>query len=237
MVRYLIKFTKEPEIKFISHLDIMRTIQRAIRRAELPIEYSKGFNPHMSISIAQPLSVGIYSKGEYMDIVLTEELKEDYIESRLNYSMPHGLKVIKAVKVAQALEGEKKIPQSMAAVDGAKYSIKIRYKDVNNLAEDIKKLSSLKEWNIVKKTKSGEKETNIKPLVKEFKYKVDENILELSVLVACGSRENLSAELLADFVKENTTAADLDAFVDIRRDELLGIKKNRLRPLSEVLAS
>ena len=53
-VRYLIKYTKESEIKFISHLDLMRTIQRVIRRAALPIEYSKGFNPHMTISIAQP---------------------------------------------------------------------------------------------------------------------------------------------------------------------------------------
>ena len=46
-VRYLIKFSKEKDIKFISHLDLMRTIQRIIRRADLPIEYSKGFNPHM----------------------------------------------------------------------------------------------------------------------------------------------------------------------------------------------
>ena len=51
-MRYLIKFTKEANIKFISHLDLMRTIQRIVRRAELPVEYSKGFNPHMSLSLA-----------------------------------------------------------------------------------------------------------------------------------------------------------------------------------------
>ena len=54
-VRYLIKYSKESEIKFIAHLDLMRTIQRIIKRSELPIEYSKGFNPHMAVSIAQPL--------------------------------------------------------------------------------------------------------------------------------------------------------------------------------------
>ncbi|MDZ5035507.1 TIGR03936 family radical SAM-associated protein, partial [Clostridium perfringens] len=68
-MRYVIKFTKESSVKFISHLDLMRTIQRVIRRADLPMEYSKGFNPHMALSIAQPLSVGVYSDAEYMDIV------------------------------------------------------------------------------------------------------------------------------------------------------------------------
>ena len=73
-MRYLIKFSKGEGIKFISHLDLMRTIQRIIRRSGVPIEYSKGFNPHMALSLAQPLSVGVYSDGEYMDIVLTEEM-------------------------------------------------------------------------------------------------------------------------------------------------------------------
>ena len=73
-VRYVIKFTKGENIKFIGHLDLMRTIQRIIKRSGLPVEYSKGFNPHMSLSIAQPLSVGVYSDGEYLDLVLTESL-------------------------------------------------------------------------------------------------------------------------------------------------------------------
>ena len=87
-MRYLIKFTKEPNIKFISHLDVLRTIQRNIRRADLPIEYSQGFNPHMATSIAQPLSVGVYSSGEYMDMVLTREMNEEEIIKRLNETAP-----------------------------------------------------------------------------------------------------------------------------------------------------
>ena len=73
-VRYLIKFSKEGNIKFVSHLDLMRTLHKVVKRAALPVKYSKGFNPHMSISIAQPLSVGMYSCGEYMDVVLEEEI-------------------------------------------------------------------------------------------------------------------------------------------------------------------
>ncbi len=94
MVRYLIKYTKESEIKFLSHLDLMRTIQRVIRRAKLPIEYSKGFNPHMSISIAQPLSVGVYSTGEYLDAVFIEAIDEKEIIKTLNENTVGGVKFL-----------------------------------------------------------------------------------------------------------------------------------------------
>ena len=102
-VRYVIKFTKESSVKFISHLDLMRTIQRVIRRADLPMEYSKGFNPHMALSIAQPLSVGVYSDAEYMDIVLVEELEEKEIIDRIQ---PAYLEVLKSLEFEDT-DGEK----------------------------------------------------------------------------------------------------------------------------------
>ena len=125
-MRYLIKFTKEPNIKFISHLDVLRTIQRNIRRADLPIEYSQGFNPHMATSIAQPLSVGVYSSGEYMDMVLTREMNEEEIIKRLNETAPSGIKYISALAIPY-VEGQKKVPQAMAMIDAARYIIKIKY--------------------------------------------------------------------------------------------------------------
>ena len=82
-MRYLIKFSKGEGIKFISHLDLMRTIQRIIRRSGVPIEYSKGFNPHMALSLAQPLSVGVFSDGEYIDILLTDMMQVYDIFARL----------------------------------------------------------------------------------------------------------------------------------------------------------
>lgn len=233
-VRYLIKFSKESNIKFISHLDLMRTIQRVIRRAELPIEYSKGFNPHMTVSLAQPLSVGMYSSGEYMDIVLTEELSEIYIKDKLNDNAPSGIKFFEVVKIKNH-ENEKKLPQSMALIDAADYIIKIKYKDSSKLEQDIEGLLKQENWNTIKKSKSGEKEVDIKPLVKSFKYSICENILEVDAKVSCGSKENLSAELLASFIKENTNCADSDAFVDIKRNELFIIKGEKFTPLYNCL--
>ena len=94
----------------------MRTLQKIIKRSGLPIEYSQGFNPHMNISIAQPLSVGMYSKGEYMDVIFKEPLSNFYIKDKLNESSPMTIRFIEVVKIRQIEDNKKKIPQSMAAV-------------------------------------------------------------------------------------------------------------------------
>ncbi|MEG1255147.1 TIGR03936 family radical SAM-associated protein [Clostridium sp.] len=228
-VRYLIKYTKEGEIKFVSHLDLMRTIQRIIRRSKLPIEYSKGFNPHMTISIAQPLSVGVYSSGEYLDAVLTDELAEKDILDMLNENTVSGVKFLDVTKVEKK-EGVKS-PQAMAAIDGAKYTIKIKLNEGVNI--DFNSIMSLPQWEILKKTKSGEKEVDIRPLVKELKHSVEDGVLTLETIISCGSRENLSASLLSDFVKSHLKGIKEDTFVDIKRIEMYGLKGKNLVPLSE----
>jgi radical SAM-linked protein len=131
-VRYLVKFSKESDIKFVSHLDLLRTIQRVVRRTNLPVEYSKGFNPHMSTFLAQPLSVGMYSKGEYMDLMLTEDVEESKIIKDFNDKAPVGVKILDAARVNEMQEG-KKVPPCMALVDAAKYIITIRYENTVSL--------------------------------------------------------------------------------------------------------
>ena len=91
-----IKFAKTGVMKFVGHLDVMRYFQKAIRRAELPIAYSEGFSPHMLLSFASPLGVGISSTGEYFDMVLAEDMKTDEIVKRLNATMVEGMEVVSA---------------------------------------------------------------------------------------------------------------------------------------------
>ena len=79
-----IKFTKEGPMKFVGHLDTMRYFQKAIRRAELPIAFSGGYSPHMIMSFAAPLGVGVTSTGEYFDMELTATIPTDEICQRLN---------------------------------------------------------------------------------------------------------------------------------------------------------
>ncbi|MGH4118825.1 TIGR03936 family radical SAM-associated protein [Clostridium sp.] len=230
-MRYLIKYTKESEIKFISHLDLMRTLQKIVKRADLPIEYSNGFNPHMAVSIAQPLSVGSYSSGEYMDVVLNRDLEEEYILRKMKENTPRGIKILDVVRVIPG-EGKKK-PQAMAIIDAAKYTIKLKCTDGAGVKEILENLRETAEWNIVKKTKSGEKMVNIKSLVHTFDYKVDNFVLCITALVCCGSRKNLSSSLLADFMKDNIQSIDKDAFVNIRREEMYAYKNEKLVTLSE----
>lgn len=204
----------------------MRTVQRIIRRADLPIEYSKGFNPHMNVSIAQPLSVGMYSNGEYMDAEFTKYVDETYIKDKLNENSPLGIKFLQAVLVKNK-EG-KKVSQSAAFIDAAKYTITIKYEDTAALKEEIDELLKQNEWQTVKKSKSGEKLIDIKDLVKDFKYDVLKDKLIINCTICCGSKKNLSADFLAQFIKSNTSRALKDSFVDIVREELYVEDSNKI---------
>lgn len=229
-VRYLIKFTKEADIKFVAHLDLMRTIQRVIRRSELPVDYSKGFNPHMSLSIAQPLSVGVYSEGEYMDVVLKEEVDPKEIVERLNKSSASGVRFLDAVKI-EVIPNVKKLPQAMALIDAARYTIKMHYKDITNFEEEMKSLLSREDWVMTKRSKKGVREVDIKPLVHEIKYWVKDDEIILNVLISSGSREHLAPDLLVKLIQENTTNCDEEAFVEIKREEMYFMKEDKLVPL------
>nr|WP_207729430.1 TIGR03936 family radical SAM-associated protein [Clostridium gallinarum] len=229
-VRYVIKFTKESEIKFISHLDLMRTLQRVIRRANLPMEYSKGFNPHMAMSIAQPLSVGVYSDAEYMDIVLVEELNEEEIINRLNEKTASGIKFLTAKKVVTK-EGEKKVPQTMALVDAARFTVKILCEDAKVVEEKMKELENKAEWTTIKKSKKGEKEVNLRTMIKEMKYWINDDELVLNILISSGSREHLSPDLVASYIKSNIDEIVEDAFIDIKREEMYVLKDDKYVPI------
>ena len=229
-VRYVIKFTKEANIKFISHLDLMRTLQRVIRRASLPMEYSKGFNPHMAMSIAQPLSVGVYSDAEYMDIVLVEELDEKEIIEKLNAKTASGIKFLEARKVITK-EGEKKLPQAMALIDAARFTVKMLCEDSKVVEEKLKTLEENKEWITIKKSKKGEKEVNLRTMIKEMKYWTNENELVLNILISSGSREHLSPDLVASYIKSNIPEIVEDAFIDIKREEMYVCSNNKYIPI------
>ena len=233
-MRYLIKFSKGEGIKFISHLDLMRTIQRITRRSGVPIEYSKGFNPHMALSLAQPLSVGVYSDGEYMDIVLTEEMKVADLLARLNEAAPPTIRFFEATPI-EIVENVKRVPQAMALLDAGRYIIKLKLVNEENVEEKMASLLNENAWETLKKSKKGEKMADIKPLVKELKYWVKDGELVINVLIATGSRENLSADLLAKFITSKIENVNTESFVSIKREEMYVLKNNKYVPLFKAL--
>lgn len=93
MYRYRINYTKNGPARYISHLDLVRTMERALRRSGLPVAFSEGFNPHPKFSFALPLPVGVAGLDEYMDLELTRELAPSELSRLLNENLPRGLEV------------------------------------------------------------------------------------------------------------------------------------------------
>jgi radical SAM-linked protein len=94
MLRIKIQYKKGEQAKYLSHKDLMRAFQRAIRRAGLPINYSQGFNPHMKISWGQALKVGATSDNEFAELEMAEFIKPQTVTDLLNQTLPHGLAII-----------------------------------------------------------------------------------------------------------------------------------------------
>ncbi|MBQ2936860.1 MAG: DUF2344 domain-containing protein [Lachnospiraceae bacterium] len=219
-----IKFSKEGPVKFIGHLDIMRYFQKAIRRADIDIAYSMGFNPHQIMSFASPLSVGHESSGEYFDIELNSMTDTEDIKNRLNEVMTDGIKII---KVAALDEGE---GNAMASVAAADYLV--RFSDKVTLPDDFKeKLTDYYEQEhiyVTKKTKKSEKEIDLKEGIYKLQVREDGVFMQLDA----GSGSNLKPGFVLEHFFE-TIGVELPEFpFRIRRLETYRkTKKGKLMPL------
>ncbi|MCL2224202.1 MAG: TIGR03936 family radical SAM-associated protein, partial [Defluviitaleaceae bacterium] len=93
MHKIRLRFSKTDTLRFIGHLDFLRVVQQTIRRAALPVAFSQGFNPHILISFALPLPLGMASLNDYADLTLTDEIPFSEITERLNAAAPVGLTI------------------------------------------------------------------------------------------------------------------------------------------------
>lgn len=91
--RIRVTFSRGPELKYCSHLDMMRVWERALRRAELPLAFSEGFTPHARIALAAPLPVGITSSGELMEVYLRKRVSPRFFLDRIRPQLPAGLDI------------------------------------------------------------------------------------------------------------------------------------------------
>ena len=105
-------------MRFIGHLDVMRFFQKAMRRANIPIAFTGGYSPHMIMSFAQPLGVGVTSDGEYLDIELKEDIEFTEAVRRLNEVMVEGMEVINFVRIP-----DDKKSSGMTIVAAARYRV------------------------------------------------------------------------------------------------------------------
>ena len=117
MQRLRLTFSRGEEIKYISHLDLMRLWQRALRRADMPLVYSQGFSPHPRLSLAAPLAVGVTSGGELMDIFLERRVSPHFFIKAIKEQLPRGIDVSEVMEVGLGL------PSLQSQVLSAEYRV------------------------------------------------------------------------------------------------------------------
>ena len=196
-------------MKFIGHLDIMRYFQKAIRRAEIPIAFTSGYSPHMIMSFANPLGVGLTSDGEYFDIELTESIASKEAVRRLNEQMVDGMEIVSFVQIP-----DDKKSKGMSIVAGADYLSSVKNGSLpEDLAEKLEAFYAQNEICVVKKTKKSEKEVDIRPMI----YKLECRNGGIYMRVAAGSVQNLKPELVTEaFVRYLGMDAEEVAFTHHR---------------------
>lgn len=183
-----IKFRKFGAMKFIGHLDVMRFFQKLMRRANVPIAFTGGYSPHMIMSFANPLGVGVTSDGEYFDIELTEDIDMIKAVERMNMASVEGIEIVNMVPIS-----DDKKQTGMSIVAAADYLSSLKKGSFpNGWKEKALTFMNQEEIRIVKATKKSEKEVDIKPLI--YRFEIQEDAVYMQV--ATGSVENLKPEVV-----------------------------------------
>ena len=191
-MNYILKYSRDERVKYISHLDFVRLFHRAVRRADIPFVFSQGFNPHPIMTVSQPLSVGVTSDCEYMKVGFDGEFLNDDLKIRMNKALPPGYE-IKAV-----CRAEGKNPD-LTKIDRAEYTVEVEYEG----SPDTAALMENKELIVMKKTKSGEKPSDIRPYIYDLRViSQNDKTVTLGMTIAVGSVYNLKPGTVLDAMEK-----------------------------------
>ena len=185
-----IKFRKYGVLRFIGHLDVMRFFQKLMRRADIPIAFTGGYSPHMIMSFAGPLGIGLTSDGEYLDIELTAPVDSLEAVKRMNKECAEGIEVISIRQIPD----EKKMT-GMTILAAADYLVSVKEGTLpENWKEGFSDFMVQKEIRVIKQTKRSEREVDIRPLIYRWEIRGESIFLQL----AAGSAENLKPDLVME---------------------------------------
>jgi radical SAM-linked protein len=203
----------------------MRYFQKAFRRTDIEVLYSKGFSPHMIMSFAQPLGVGVESDGEYFDVEVADEEDISTMVIKLNEQMAEGVVILDVVKLPE------KFTNAMASVAAADYELNF-YKESPLSTALLDKYKAADAVTFVKTTKTGEHIINVKEFVFDIALKDDATLF---VKVDASSAGNLKpSNLLEALLKlEDKSVADYPFHI-LRKDTYMRDASGNLVPLNKV---
>ncbi|MDR1263715.1 MAG: TIGR03936 family radical SAM-associated protein [Oscillospiraceae bacterium] len=214
-----IAFEKTFALRHIGHLDLLRVMQRALRRADLPVAYSQGFNPHMLISFASPLPVGQSGREELADVTFERPLSEKDCLTALRAALPPGLP---PVRVRTVEDNHSKL---MAMLRTASYVV--RADDAGALASAIPAFLHCESIPAVRVSKSGSAQVDIRPMLHELKY-ID-MLSAFHTRVSFTERETLKPDLLMQTLAKFACAEEPDMLIE--RVRLFGENRGSATPL------
>lgn len=194
------KFTKEDEVRFISHLDLARTMERAVRRARLSVVYSQGFSPRPKIAFGSALAVGITSSAEYVDIEFADRIAIGEFLSRINENLPSGIRFVEAVEIGP------ETPSLMSVIDRASYVLTGTLGQNENLGPSVQRIL---DSDVISVERPGKKQTrliDIRPWVVSLEVLEERaGIGSVSLLVQTGSRGNVRPEEIVAYLPLDKT--------------------------------
>ena len=191
-MRMLIRFGKNPRLRFISHLDLQRFLHMALNRTGLPIKYSEGFNPHPVMAFGSALALGWTSEYELLDVRLSAPMGRKRCEEALRFALPEDLPVLE-VKLL-----EDRAPSIMSMVYASDYLIRLNGETAQAVQDAAEAFMAEECVMAVKKTKSGEKEINIRPLTLSLEARSD----GLNARLMLTEKDALKADLLVKTLAE-----------------------------------
>ena len=227
-MRMMVAFEKGEALRHIGHLDLMRTMQRALRRSGLPIKYSNGFNPHIRLSFAAPLSVGVIGLNELMEVPLEDGTSEETFMNEMNAVLPSCMRIT----ACRAISDE--FPALMSLVAGADYRIVIaKSEEGSKAASRFADFMALESYVANRRTKSGENPCDIRPFVIDGKMEETDDSFVIELRTIATQAGMLKPALWLDSLRE---FAGCGTFSNrIYRKNILALnKKKKLIPMEEV---
>ena len=163
MQRLRIRFSRGEEVRFISHLDIMRLWQRALHRAGVPLAYSEGFSPHPRISMAAPLPIGVTSEAELMDVFVTNWVSPHFFTTAVSQQLPPGIEILQVYPIAPTM------PSLQSQVRYTEYVVEVETeKDQKDIEAKLTSLLSVKHLPWQHQRDTGPRSYDLRALIDDL---------------------------------------------------------------------
>ena len=190
-----IKFRKVGDLQYISHLDLVRTMQKALKRAGLKMWYTEGFNPKPKMVFGPPLSIGVESECEFLDIRLLDEPDFDGIKAKLDSVLPMELGVIEVFSPKAALSD----------IAWLSYDMTVKSEETPDcVIGKLREFFAREEITVTKKSKKGDLTVNIRPLIKSVSFDLIDGGAKINCLLSSSSESFLNPEHLMRAIRDNT---------------------------------